>query len=172
MAGIGINFDLSRGRREKDLRKRDILQYLPMLADKGFTPEEINSITKKYIEGGGMELPTQRTTILPNDPSVDVPTRSINEPIELKDNKRKVYYDMTNQQPVTAESVGLPSGTEIKPIYSSKKQTIKKSEKPIKSTKQSGTKRLTKEIAAQFLQQANGNKEMARKLAREAGYSF
>lgn len=35
-----------------------------------------------------------------------------------------------------------------------------------------GTKKLTKEIAAQFLQEANGDKEMARKLAREAGYTF
>jgi len=37
---------------------------------------------------------------------------------------------------------------------------------------QAGTKVVTPEIAAQFLQQANGNKDVARQLARQAGFTF
>lgn len=85
---INFNFDLSKGRDEKRQREREAMLFAKSLIDEGLGPAEVNQFIKNYT-AGKMQLPTERTQMLPPMADVDVPTRSTRVPIQFKSSEKK-----------------------------------------------------------------------------------
>ena len=286
--GIDINWNVGANkRRQRELqdqlradRQREMLTYLPKLQEQ-YTPEEVSSIARRYIEGEGLNLPTMRSRLLPPEEGVDVPTRSVQEPLKyiepsttivdkvtgeykiVPGKNAKIYgnepqdIDIVNYDEETGESKVVGKTKKGSKVITTKKpsgkgpktakefqdevakdvlknyftlqatgaDTSKIEESAISAAKRFGmtiesianepgvwtklfggegdvTEKpsftapgirgnvgpkaapkkdeglvkkgmvLTKEIAAKFLEQAKGDKEMARSLARKQGYKF
>lgn len=196
--GIDINFPWpGTARKERQKRADDITEKLISTTD--LDPMEINAIRKQILETGTYDLPTSRTTppkvgIGPSqvEPIKDFrrnqgvyqigPNGLMNLGTTPKGSKiidqTKPRTGGANNGPVPVytynsetgqlEAVGtMPHGGRV---------IQPKPEDPltalVRERDAGKSKELTKEIAQQFLQQASGDKDKARQLARDAGYKF
>ncbi len=103
MGGIDIGIDLGARRREAadEQSKREQLAaaLYPKLTEQ-YTPEETSAIVRRLINGEGINLPTQRARLLPPSAGVDVPTRSVLEPIQYEQ-PTTTFVDPTTGKPVS-----------------------------------------------------------------------
>lgn len=104
---FNFNIDLSKGRDERRQREREAMVFAKNLIDEGLGPTEVNQFIKNYTSGK-MQLPTERTEMLPPMKDIDVPTRSTRVPIEFKSgqkNQKRIYTKDTGTGTYTYEDL-------------------------------------------------------------------
>ncbi len=78
------------------------------LLDRGFTPEESNSVVERFVQTGDLQIPTIRPQELPPAPGVDVSTRSTPRPIDPRKKQTIIPQDANTGE--LGEPKTIPAG--------------------------------------------------------------